>query len=240
MNHNELFDAMTNIDDHFILEAHEPASSSRIRFHPGGVRRAALIAAMIALTTLSALVVAAVSVDSAVVASFWNSIKNTIGYETYGVEENYIFNLNGTDYACLVYTTQSPDTALASIHLASGETLEVIYEAEILLPNGAIARKTLSKQGKERVTVYMTNTFDGVSGIILKTRVRFFRNTAEGERLLVSTWTDSLSEKYYQDAPEGYSSDWPDETGLAEARSHTYTVLPENSEVAVIITEQTD
>ena len=166
--------------------------------------------------------------------------KKTAGYESRSVEENHVIRAYGKDYPCLVYTIQSPDTALASIHLSTGETLEVVYEAELLLPDGSIQRKTINKQGNNRVVVYMTNTVDGVKGIILKTRVRFSRITEDGKHIVISTWQDSLSEKYYENAPAGYTSDWPEDDLLPGETASAYAVIPENSDIAIIIQEHTN
>ena len=240
MKQEELFDALTGIDDKLILEAHE-TPVSRHGHHTGGLRRIAVLCAVVVFTILSVFAVAAVSSDPSFFAAVLSpSGKKTAGYESRSVEENHVIRVYGKDYPCLVYTTQSPDTALASIHLSTGETLEVVYEAEILLPGGTIHRKTISKQGNNRVVVYMTNTVDGVTGIILKTRVRFSRITANGVHQVISTWEDSLSEKYYENAPAGYTSDWPEDDLLPGETASAYAVIPENSDIAIIIQEHTN
>lgn len=238
MKQDELFDALTDIDDRLILEAHEAPHPVRQIL---SLRRIVVLAAVVVFTVLSVFAVAAVSTDPSFFAAVLSpSGKKTAGYESRSVEESHAIRMYGKEFSCLVHTTQSPDTALASIHLATGDTLEVVYEAELLLPDGTIRRKTITKQGRNRVVVFMSNSVDDVKGIILKTRVRFTHITANDVHIVISTWQDSLSEKYYENAPEGYTSDWPEDGFFSVGTANAYAFLPEDSDIAIVIQEHTN
>lgn len=229
MNHFELFDELTDIDDDLILEAHEVPVSRRPYARLGGLRRAVVvIAAVMALVVT----VVAAGGDLGVVSPIVRYHSSHYWYESSHMEQSDTVHVNGTDYSYHIYTTHSPDRAVASMRLASGETLEVTYEAEILMPDGTVERKTVTKQGTDRVIVFMTNEVEGESGTILKTRVSFVRITADGGRKTLGAWREALSEMFFENAPEGYSRDWPEET---ESPTEIQTILPEGSDVVVVI-----
>lgn len=235
MNDFELFDSLTDIDDAFILEAHEvPASRwSYSRF--GGLRRAAVL---IAAVMVLAVTVMATGGDLPIAPGIvWGEMYSMVSIDWTGgdtrvfQEDSGAIEVDGTEYGYHLYTTHGSMRAVASMDLDSGENLEVVFEAYLLMPDGTREYKILSKQGTGHVAVFMTNQIDGKFGSILTIRASFYRLTQTGERLLVRSWTNSLEQRSDGIITSDGASYWTEEPAEAQA------VLPEGSDAVVVITE---
>lgn len=240
MNNLELFEELTDIDDDLILEAHE---TPRVRrFHPGsGLRRIAALAAAVMLVAGSA---AAAGGDIpkglpqiprenvGMISIAWADSNHQVYQTTSGAIE-----VNDKEYYYHLYTTHSSLRGVATMQFDADETLEVVFQACIILPDGSYTYKTVSKQGTNRVTVFMTNQTEGKTGVIHAIRASFYRLTEEGERVLVDRWSNSLWQ--WGDSIVSQDADvadlqWPDEI---EQNTDAQTVLPEDSDVVVVVTE---
>ena len=212
----DFFDAMTQIDDAYVLEAHESAAHrSPARF--GGFRRAAVLIA--AVMMMVATVVAAGG-DFITISPRVRYNSDSYWYEMVHSEQSDTINVNGTEHTYLVYTTLSPERAVASMRFDSGETLEVIFEVDIRMDDGTIKHKCETKQGTQRVVAFLSNEVDGEKGIILQARTCFIRITEDGTKETVANWRESMSPMFFED-----------ETQCPTAEA----ILPEGSDVVVVI-----
>lgn len=233
MNHMELFDELTYIDDDLILEAHEVPASRRSYDRFGGLRRAAAV-----LAAMMVLVVTVVATGGDLPAVSEKLLGDSIhsvdiawhsGESRVYQEESGAIEVDGSEYGYLIYTTYGASRGVASMKLESGETLEVVFEAGLVMPDGTLQYKTVSKQGVDRVAVFMTNQLGGSYGSITSIRVFFYRITETGERVLVGHWNNSLRGWGAITGVEDAYPLWPEETAEAQ------TVHPEGSDVVVVI-----
>lgn len=228
----EFFDALTGIDDAYVLEAHEtPDHRSTVRF--GGFRRAAVLAAAVMMMVVT---VVATGGDFPISSGFvWGDMYSMVNFNwidrdiTVQQEDRGSIEVAGNDYSYHIYSTHGGKRGVASMRLDSGEMLEVVFEAYVLMPDGTLQYKVVSKQDTGRVAVFLTNEVEGESGHILTIRASFYRLTESGERILVRSWTNLLEQFTDGIVTSEGRSYWPEEPTEAKA------ILPEGSDVVIVI-----
>lgn len=180
----EFFDALTGIDDAYVLEAHETADHrSPVRF--SGFRRAVVLAA--AVMMLIALSVAAVAdkweITPAALLEKYDD-DNTFVYiwkssgKCYGVERR-ITDIYGKEDIChfsYVFTK----TLAQSYTVSTGQPLLVRLEAMVLMEDGRVEYKSVSKETSEDVQLELDHYVDGEPGTLVHVRCRVYMMTEDG------------------------------------------------------------
>lgn len=169
MNEMDLFDELTFIDEHLILEAHETPVR---RHHFGGVRRAAVLIAAVMMLVVT------------VAAGDWEFRAEQIA-QTYATEPNwgYIWVEDGVWYqadndTCYIKSQEIPlvlsevfsPEELQYYVSCEGQTLQVTLEAMILFGEDRMEYKKVTSTQKDQISLTMDNYVDGEAGTIVHVR----------------------------------------------------------------------
>lgn len=180
----ELFDAMTEIDDAYVLEAHETPVRKPIRFR--GLGRVAVIAAAV-----MALVITTTATGGLGIARprGWIRGNTTTSYDM--DQENRIMAVydrgtyaidNGPDDTPAESRTLASAEQIRTESECQGQQLQVIQEAMILMDDGSVEYKAQVTEGTNTVIAVMDNLVDGKPGDIANVRCTVAVLTAEADQ----------------------------------------------------------
>lgn len=224
----EFFDAMTEIDDAYVLEAHETADHrSPIRF--SGFRRAAVLAAAVMMLVVTTMATG----DFGVIRpKGWVRGNSTTSFDM--DRENRIMTVyDGGTYAL---DDGPDDTPAESLTRASaeqiltetechGQELQIIQEAMILMDDGRVEYKAQITEGTDKVIAVVDNQVDGEPGEITNVRCTVAVLTEEADQdawrqstpgpdgkswTLLQTWSAFLPTQLGYDYPQNVDFRFPD------------------------------
>ena len=239
MKQDALFDALTNIDDELILQAHETPTPHRIH-HP--LRRtAAVIAAVTALVAMTIVVAADRSDNKFNLPGYpmegyvWYSTESpaykwsdkTICYhaDTLPVELNSLGNPQSFSSS---YSAEQVKSKLMS----HGETLKLNLEEMVLMADGEIKYKKADSIGTDIVVGVIDNSVEGETGTIVHVRLTFsaFRN---GQWEQLYQYTEYLPNVLDLDVPYGTDVRFPDMQYNYDGRYE-----PEEAQAPLVVREE--
>lgn len=204
----DLFDAMTDIDDVYVLEAHESAAHrSPARF--GGFRRAAVLIAAVMMMVAT---VMAGRGSNALRPSGWVMGNSTTRFDSDGttefVRDEGIYAVDEREIPAISYTradTQQIETKTT----CEGEQIQIILEAMILMEDDHCEYKAMTDEGRDEITVVMDNNVDGETGTIMNVRNTVSVLGEDGWTLL-QTWNAFLPTQIGFEYPSGIDFRFPD------------------------------
>ena len=173
MNELDIFDGLTFIDDDLILEAQEAPAPKTIRFR--GLRKVVLIAAAVMMLVMSAM--ASGGDFSILRPSGWVKGTGATSYDMDSENQMVIVNDQGIYNPCKGYA-DIPALTVGKLRATeiwtktncSGQQLQVIHEAILLMPDGQTQYKAQITEGTDAVIATMDNVVDGVAGEIMHVR----------------------------------------------------------------------
>ena len=169
----DLFDELTFIDEDLILEAHEAPVRRPLQLR--GLRIAAVIAAAVMMLTVSAM--AGGGNFSILRPSGWVNGTGATSYDMDMEAQQVIVNDEGIYNPCKGYSN-IPALTVGKLHATriwtktncSGQQLQVIHEAILLMPDGQTQYKAQVTEGTDAVVAAMDNVVDGIAGEIMHVR----------------------------------------------------------------------
>lgn len=182
----DFFDAMTEIDDAYVLEAHESAAHRSTAWF-GGFRRAAVLAAAVMMVVVT---VVATGGDLGILRpSGW--VRGDVGMDFDMDYENRVmiiqdsgtYNVEGDQDIPAESITEASATQLRTETVCQGEQVQIIQEAMILMDDGHSEYKSQVTEGTDAVVAVMDNLVDGMPGMICNVRLTVAVLTEEADSI---------------------------------------------------------
>lgn len=247
MNHEELFDELTYIDDDLILEAYEEPASRRSPLRLRSLRRvAALIAAVMVLVGLSAAAVAVANDGwNLRLLNLWQDSAPEQGYHHFWRDSEIAYDVGSSTISVGGQNIPFSSASMCStekaldLFVCNGYTLEARLEAMILLEDGSMAYKSHTIRGSSQLTNELDNRILEETGTILNVR-RTFSVLVEDEWIQFYSNTSYLPSNSGVLVPTGTDARFPDMRYNYDGRKTQDSSEDWDSEAQVILQNDTD
>lgn len=204
MNEKELFERLSDIDDAWILEAHDPVASRS--FRPGrSLRRMAAMAAAVALVLTLSMFRAVASdeqIPSVPVESFptSSSYQAWLDGKTVHREDYWVWEEDGVEHTMSATLEHDPSYAIAHFTTSRDIEIMILLDAVVFTYDGNYECRRVEERGKYRVTAVLNNMLDRMPGTVITTRVWFIE--LEPQFSVVSGYHTNLRSYYYVMIPD--------------------------------------